>query len=315
MSLTRARFANGQLGVDIRDNPTDRWERHNFTRVLRRMRSGRYEKPDGNLIWIRPRDIYVLPRAVAGFDNSMNTIYESGVITALFFTSISPQRVRVRQLICQRLPNQSYSAVARPEYSLNVQRFMGDIFHRRLEVGLDFTARISIVVVILSGMALGAAMGPAAGTLFGPTTLGAAVPGTAAATAESVIVGGTSAAIVRFIKENQDAMITAVRQDPQNGAAHFYRARTTNFKRILMNTFIAGASNAATSLIPGPRNCTTFELYFRTITDRMANAFAGVVQGIVEQLVSGDYRRLTEQQIRQGIGTSFIRDVYIRMFR
>ena len=83
MSLTRARIANGQLGVDIRSNPGDAWGRHNFTRVYRRMRSGSWERLTGTVIWIRASDMY------------MTRMTHGGARRAILFASIATGNVRV----------------------------------------------------------------------------------------------------------------------------------------------------------------------------------------------------------------------------
>ncbi|MCP4622597.1 MAG: hypothetical protein GY850_03590 [bacterium] len=216
---------------------------------------------------------------------------------------ITNATVQVHALTLSRGPR-GWQAVVAWQSNLSLERFASDIYILECAASLQMVATLAIVVAVVTGIAIGAGFGPLAGA-FGVAAEGGATV--------AVIVSGIAGAVSTFIHQNFEAMKTAVRDDPENGAAHYYRANSTDFGNILTNSLISGTFSAGTTgLIPGPSGISSFRDLIGVLVNRIGNAFAGIVQNIVSHMLTDHPRPLTEQQIRTQLRESYIRDLVIR---
>lgn len=233
------------------------------------------------------------------------TSTSGGVYRGYLIGRITNATVNVHALTLRR-GHGGWQAVVAWQSSLSLERFASDIYILERAASLQMVATLAIVVAIVTGIAIGAGFGPLAGA-FGLAAEGGATV--------AVIVSGVAGAVSTFIHQNFEAMKTAVREDPENGAAHYYRSHTTDFRRILTASLISGTFSAGTTgLIPGPSGVSSFRDVVGVLVNRVGNAFAGIVQNIVGYMLADNPRTLSEQEIRRQLRENYIRDLVIRCF-
>lgn len=294
MSFTRERISNGRLGVDIRRNPTDSWDRHNFTRVYRRQRSGNWERLTSTVIWICPDDMY------------MTRMTPGGAHRAILFVSIATGNVRVHYADW-RPAGGRWEITLHRQHTLDLPLFMNDISHRQRVAGLRLAQRLSVAVAICTGMTMAVGFGPLAGAFGLSANMG---------TTTTFIVGALSNAIATFIHRNFQAMSRAVQADSEHGAARYFLANTTDFRAILSDSLISGAAGGATSLIPSPSGASSLRDVVGHVLNRAANNIASQIQTVVQHFVNSQTGAAVPsvQSIQSGLQTDAIMAIAMRSF-
>lgn len=271
-------------GVD-----SDRWEWYTFA-YYRRYASGRWVRWNRSELW--ERDLIVTE--TSWFSGARGYILES----------INNNTLRLHW-VTMREHEAGLEIVRVRQRTVTHEWFATDMYRERRAAGLRLAQNVSVVVVVVCGASLAAGFGPFAG-IFG---LGAS-----GGTATSVVVGAVSNALATFIHANFGAMRDAVRNDPENGATHFYRSHEADFSEILSDTFVSGAFGGATALIPAPPGVSSLDDLLAVMANRMGNAFAGIVQSIVASMISGSYQTQSVNEIRESLREDFIRNLVIRSF-
>jgi hypothetical protein len=184
--------------------------------------------------------------------------------------------------------------------------FGQEIYRHYLSVLMRTTQSLGILVAIGTGIAIGAG--------FGPCAAGIGLGG-GLAPAANAIASGVASCLANFIHGNAQAMMQAVRDDPEHGAAHYWRAHTTDFESITTNSIISGAFSAGTTYyLPGPSSLSSPRDWSHLAVQRLGTHIANALQTLLTTVAGGNPASISEQQVREQIERETFRNAIVQLF-
>ena len=239
-ALSQCIVGNNTIAVRMRPRNffgginTESWEFYIFS-CYRRVAPNR---------WSGREDYQVSPRDIVVTETTWFSGSRGYLIEAVSNSTITLNWVTIRENDSRLL------IISQRRRTVSHEWFANDMYRERLASGLELAQNVSVGVAIVCGASLAVGFGPLA------SAAGLAASG---GTGTSVAVEIIANALATFIHGNYDAMKDAVRDDPENGAAHFYRSNKADFADILSDSLISGASGGATALFPSPPRVSTLD--------------------------------------------------------